>query len=102
MLTNSGPNTFAGDSTGLSAQLAASADRGLARLPETAAAAVVEFTVGALSDGPKRVGHPLRREPTGQWSARRGPYRIVYEVDDEGATVLVLRIDHRSDVYRSR
>jgi len=30
----------------------------------------------------------------------RGAYRIVYEIDDEAATLTVLRVDHRSDVYR--
>jgi mRNA-degrading endonuclease RelE of RelBE toxin-antitoxin system len=34
--------------------------------------------------------------------ARRGPYRIVYELDEERRRILVLRIDHRADVYRPR
>jgi mRNA interferase RelE/StbE len=74
----------------------------LARLPEAAAAAIVEFMVGPLATSPRRVGHPLQRELAGLWAARRGPYRVVYEVDDEKGVVGVLRIDHRADVYRSR
>lgn len=70
------------------------------RLPEAVAAAVVEFMVGALVDNPERVGHPLQRELAGLWSARRGPYRIVYEIDEQHHTVNVIRIDHRADVYR--
>lgn len=81
--------------------MAASAERGLARLPEKAAAAVVEFVTGALTESPRVVGHPLRRELTGLWAARRGPYRVVYDIDDHGKTISVLRIDHRADVYRS-
>ena len=82
--------------------VAASAERTLARLPEAAAAAVVEFMVGALIDKPRRVGHPLRQELAGLRSARRGPYRVVYEIDDDQLPVKVLWIDHRADVYRPR
>lgn len=83
-------------------RVAASAERQLARLPERVAAAVVEFIVGPLCENPRRVGHPLQRELAGMWSARRGAYRVVYEVDDSIRLVTVLRIDHRSDVYRTR
>ena len=80
----------------------ATAERTLARLPESVAAAIVEFMIGALVEAPRRVGHPLQRELAGLWAARRGPYRVVYEIDDEGLTVTVMRIDHRADIYRRR
>ncbi len=83
-------------------RVAASAERQLGRLPERIAAAVVEFMLGPLCENPRRVGHPLQRELAGLWSARRGAYRVVYEIDDAEHRVTVLRIDHRSDVYRPR
>ena len=83
-------------------RVAASAERQLGRLPERIAAAVVEFMVGPLCENPRRVSHPLHRELTGLWSARRGAYRVIYEIDDEQRTVTALRIDHRADVYRPR
>ncbi len=83
-------------------RVAASAERQLGRLPERIAAAVVEFMLGPLCENPRRVGHPLQRELAGLWSARRGAYRVVYEIDDAEQRVTVLRIDHRSDVYRLR
>jgi len=83
-------------------RVAASAERQLGRLPERIAAAVVEFMLGPLCGNPRRVGHPLQRELAGLWSARRGAYRLVYEINDADRTVTVLRIDHRSDVYRPR
>ena len=83
-------------------RVAASAERQLARLPERIAAAVVEFLLGPLVENPRRVRHPLQRELAGLWSARRGAYRVVYEIDDEDRIVDVLRIEHRSDVYRPR
>ncbi len=79
--------------------VAASAERQLARLPSRVAPAIVEFMLGPLTENPQRVGHPLRRELEGLWSARRGAYRIVNEIDDE-QRVIVLRIDHRADIYR--
>ena len=82
--------------------VAASAERALARMPEAVAAAIVEFMLGPLTEAPRRVGHPLQRELAGLWSARRGPYRVVYEIDDDNAVVNVMRIDHRADVYRPR
>jgi mRNA-degrading endonuclease RelE of RelBE toxin-antitoxin system len=85
------------------------------------AAAVLEFLQGDLLAAPRRVGHELRRELAGTWSARRGSYRVLYEISDDPVpgepepgrspagdersalgTVLVVDIDHRSDVYRRR
>ena len=82
--------------------IAASAERQLARLPTRVAPAIVEFMLGPLRENPHRVGHPLQRELTGLWSARRGAYRVIYEIEDEHRRLVVLRIDHRADVYRSR
>jgi mRNA-degrading endonuclease RelE of RelBE toxin-antitoxin system len=72
------------------------------RLPDKIAASVVEFMLGPLLENPRRVGHPLQRGLAGKWSARRGGYRIVYEIDQEQRIIIVLRIDHRADVYRPR
>lgn len=82
--------------------VAPAAERGLARLPEKSAAAVVEFMLGTLLDDPKGVGHGLRGELDGLLAARRGPYRLVYEIDEATHEVHVLRIDHRADIYRPR
>ena len=83
-------------------QITSSAQRQLARLTEGTAAAIVEFMLGALVDNPHRVGGRLRRELAGFHSARRGAYRIVYEIFDDDRLVVVHRIDHRSNVYRTR
>jgi mRNA-degrading endonuclease RelE of RelBE toxin-antitoxin system len=71
-------------------------------LPEAVAIAVIEFLTTALVREPRRVGKPLRRELTGVHSARRGTYRVLYRIDDERREVIVLRVEHRSDVYRPR
>ena len=76
------------------------AKRALDRLPERVAAAIAELLTGDLLAAPRRVGKPLRRELAGVWSARRGSYRVLYEIDDEKNRVVVFRIDHRADIYR--
>jgi mRNA interferase RelE/StbE len=70
------------------------------RLPETVAAAVLEFCDAALALSPHRVGKPLFGPLAGCHGARRGTYRIVYRIDDATRTVHVLDIDHRADIYR--
>jgi mRNA interferase RelE/StbE len=57
----------------------------------------------ALLDNPRRVGRQLLLPPyEGTWSARRGTYRVLHEIDDEQMIVIVTSIEHRADAYRSR
>jgi mRNA interferase RelE/StbE len=70
------------------------------RLPESVAAAVLEFCEAALSVNPRRVGKPLFGPLAGCHGARRGTYRIVYRIDESSSVVHVLDIDHRSEIYR--
>ncbi len=72
------------------------------QLSEPVAAAVIEFLTTALVREPRRVGKLLRRELTGIWSARRGTYRVLYRIRDDTHEVIVLRIEHRANVYRPR
>jgi mRNA-degrading endonuclease RelE of RelBE toxin-antitoxin system len=71
-------------------------------LPETVAFAVIDFITGPLRENPRRVGAALRNELEGVWSARRGTYRILYRIDEEHREVIVLRVGHRRDIYRTR
>jgi mRNA interferase RelE/StbE len=83
-------------------KVAASAERTLARLPEYAAAAIVEFMTGPLRENPQRLGKPLVLDFAGYYSARRGAYRVIYRIDEAGSAIVVVRIDHRADIYRGR
>ena len=82
--------------------VAAPAERSLAKLTEAVAAAIVEFMLGPLVDTPTTVGKPLQRELKGYRSARRGSYRVIYRLDEDRHEIVVVRIEHRSDVYRRR
>jgi len=78
------------------------AERQLNRLTEGTAAAIVKFMLGAPLDKPHRLGGELQRELAGLRSARRGTYRIIYEINDTDRLVIVYRIEHRSTAYRPR
>ena len=72
------------------------------KLSEAVAFAVIDFITGPLLDNPRRVGAALRDELEGIWSARRGTYRILYRIDEERREVIVLRVGHRRDIYRTQ
>jgi mRNA interferase RelE/StbE len=79
----------------------AAARRAIAeRLPESVAAAVLEFCEAALALSPRRVGKPLFGPLAGCHGARRGTYRVVYRIDEQAHVVEVLDLDHRADIYR--
>ncbi len=71
-------------------------------LPESVASAVIEFITGPLLENPQRVGTMLRGELEGRYAARRGAYRVVYRIDQSSPRVVVLRVEHRAEVYRPR
>ena len=77
------------------------ARRQIDRLPISVAAAIIE-TLDAISSNPRRLGNPLRFELDGYLSARRGPYRIIYRIDDAARSITVVAVAHRADVYRPR
>lgn len=77
------------------------ARRQLERLSPGAAAAVLE-TFTAIASNPRRLGKSLRFELEGCLSARRGPYRVVYRINEATHTVAVLAVGHRADIHRPR
>lgn len=63
-------------------------------------AAAVELVYGALARGPYRVGKPLRDELVGMYSARRGEYPIVYQIDEAKGEVMIVSVGARRTIYR--
>jgi mRNA interferase RelE/StbE len=68
-------------------------------LPEAVAAAAFEFITFALAADPKRVGKQLRPPLHPRYSARRGEYRIIYQLDDRINRIDIISITHRRDAY---
>ncbi len=81
--------------------LARAARRALEQeLPGAVAAAVIEFILGPLRENPYRVGKPLREPLTTLHVARRGEYRVIYEIHDRRLVIIVVSIMHRRDARR--
>ncbi len=56
--------------------------------------------IDALEQDPRPLGCLKLRGDENVYRIRVGDYRILYEVQDEVLLILVLKIAHRSDVYR--
>ena len=76
--------------------------RHLERLPAKVRAAALEAILGPIAENPRRAGKPLLGELHGLYSARRGDYRIIYEVLEEEQVVVIHPVQHRGTVYRPR
>lgn len=76
--------------------------RHLDQLPENVRAAVIETILGSIAENPHRAGKALRGEPDGLYSARRGEFRVIYEIDEGAQIVLIHRAQHRREAYRNR
>jgi mRNA interferase RelE/StbE len=58
--------------------------------------------IDALADNPRPAGaRPLKGEFVGHFRLRVGDYRVIYQIRDEVLIVVVVRIGHRKEVYRS-
>ncbi len=69
--------------------------RHLATLPEKVRGAALESIFGPIAENPNRLRKPLVGELSGLWSARRGGYRIIYEILEADKVVLIHRVHHR-------
>ena len=74
--------------------------RHLNQLPGTVRDAAIQAILGRIAERPRRVGEPLVGELARLHSARRGEYRVIYEIDDDRKVVIVHRVQHRRVVYR--
>lgn len=79
------------------------AERELDKLDPQVARRVLRFLSErvAESENPRSTGEALQGSRLGVfWKCRVGDYRIVARIEDERLLVLVVRVDHRSQVYR--
>jgi mRNA interferase RelE/StbE len=72
------------------------------RLPETVAAAVLEFCDAALAVNPHWIGKPPYGPLAACHGAQRGTYRIVCRIDENSPIVHVLDSDYRLESYHHR
>ncbi|MDE0615766.1 MAG: type II toxin-antitoxin system RelE/ParE family toxin [bacterium] len=74
--------------------------RHLDRLPGKVRDAAFATIFGPMAENPQRVGKPLMDELERLRSARRGDYRIIYEILEDEMVVVIHRVQHRRHVYR--
>jgi mRNA-degrading endonuclease RelE of RelBE toxin-antitoxin system len=74
--------------------------RHLNQLPEKVREAALAAILSPIATNPQRLGKQLLGELEGLHSARRGDYRIIYEIFEEEIVVLIHRVQHREDMYR--
>jgi mRNA interferase RelE/StbE len=53
----------------------------------------------ATQEDPRRFGDPLRKNLSGFWKYRIGPYRVICDIQDGVVMVRAVRIGHRKNVY---
>ena len=56
----------------------------------------------AKLEDPRSMGKGLTENKSGLWRYRVGDYRIVADIEDDVLVILVVDVDHRSKVYRTR
>jgi len=54
----------------------------------------------AKIDDPRSMGEALQGQLKKLWKYRVGDYRLICSIEDKVVTVLVLRVDHRREVYK--
>ena len=79
-------------------RLASAASGEMKRLPADVVGRI-QVALRGLRTNPRPSGVRKLRGLSRLYRVRVGAYRIVYEVDDAGSTVLVTKIGHRRDVY---
>ena len=82
-------------------ELTGEARKQLQKLGHTEAKQILDYLrrIETL-ESPRQTGKALKGRLAELWRYRVGNYRLVCELRDEVLVILVIRIGHRSDVYR--
>jgi mRNA interferase RelE/StbE len=81
------------------------AERELAKLDRPVAQRILKFLSErlAIADNPRSLGAALSGSKLGDfWKYRIGKYRVIARIEDDTVTILVLKVDKRSDVYQHK
>ena len=81
--------------------VAPAAQRQLAALDPPALRRVAH-RIEALATAPRPPGAEMLAGGEGELRLRVGDWRVMYRVQDDEPLILVIKIGHRSDVYRAR
>lgn len=84
-------------------EFAAGAAQQLRKLDRLVARRIVRFLRErvATAPDPRSLGAALKGDDLGRyWKYRVGDYRVIAEIRDREVRIIVVRLGHRSDVYR--
>jgi mRNA interferase RelE/StbE len=80
-------------------QLAAAAEKTLSKLDPPVARRIVRKLESIAAGDPRRIGNALQGDERA-WRYRIGDWRIICDLSDDSSTITVVRLGHRSSVYR--
>ena len=82
-------------------EISDTARKQLLKMDRSVAAEILRYLRSriATDEDPRRFGEPLRKDLIGFWKYRIGAYRVICNIQEGKALVLVLRVAHRSRVY---
>ncbi|MAQ71063.1 MAG: type II toxin-antitoxin system mRNA interferase toxin, RelE/StbE family [Alphaproteobacteria bacterium] len=83
-------------------EIANKAEKELSKLDKNVQKQIIHYleTKILTAEHPRVFGKSLTHELSGYWRYRVGDYRIMCHINDEKVTIMVVRIGHRSKVYK--
>ncbi len=60
---------------------------------------LIKSAIAGLADNPRKRGS-IKLKGEEAYRIKVGNYRIIYEIDDNKVTVIVVAVGHRKDVYK--
>ncbi|HEY1645100.1 MAG TPA: type II toxin-antitoxin system RelE/ParE family toxin [Candidatus Saccharimonadales bacterium] len=75
-----------------------SALKELKKLPKQSGVRILK-AIDKLSLNP-RAGNVRGMVGVKSWRLKVGDYRVIYDINDQKLTILIIRVRHRKDVYR--
>ena len=82
-----------------SLEIKRTAAREIEDLPTKKARRLIVNRIARLAGDPRPPGSE-KLAGVDCYRVRQGPYRIVYEIDEQARTVCIVKIGHRREVYR--
>ena len=76
-----------------------SAEKELRKVPHSDLRRVMD-RIGALSGNPRPAGAQMLKGEDRYYRIRPRDYRVIYELDDPGRQVIIIKVGHRREVYR--
>jgi len=76
-----------------------SAQKELSKLPIEVSIRIAKAIL-KLSENP-RIGSVRPMVGVSSWRLRVGDYRVIYDISDNTFTILIIRVRHRKEVYKS-